>query len=213
MNRIDQIFSYLTPCELLADVGCDHGYLAEMALKQGVAKKVIVSDISAPSLEKAKKLLYGFAQKGLVTAVVSNGFEKYLSTPDQAVIAGMGGEEIIKIISSAPFIVNRLVLQPMKNADKLRVFLVDNGYKIISDFVFKDGKFYDLIVCERGTDKLTCDEITFGRTNLSLRGKAFIERLEKEQKRIIKLLPDLNGVVKEENEKALSRITKMIKGN
>lgn len=210
MSRLDEIFSHLTPCEVLADVGCDHGYLAQKALRNGVCKRVIISDISAPSLQKAINLLTPFAKEDRVISLVSDGFKGYAVTPNQAIIAGMGGEEIIKILISSPFIVERLILQPMKNVDKLRVYLTENGYKIITDYVFKDGKFYDLIVCERGKDNLTQNEITFGRTNLIERGSAFIERLKKEEKRITLLLPKLSGEIKKENECNLSLIRDMI---
>ena len=68
----------------------------------------------------------------------------------------------------------------MKNADKLRKVLVGLGYKIIKDFTFQDGKFYDLIVCDKGEDKLSDEEILFGRTNLIEKPQAFKDKLKKE---------------------------------
>ena len=39
-----------------ADIGCDHGRLSVALLQQGRADRVIASDISAPSLQKATEL-------------------------------------------------------------------------------------------------------------------------------------------------------------
>ena len=58
-----------------------------------------------------------------------------------------------------------LVLQPMKNVDKLRKTLLSLGYAFKKDFMFKDVKFYDLMYVKKGADALTENEILFGRDN------------------------------------------------
>lgn len=179
-ERLKEIFSLLPNASVFADVGCDHGYVAKEVLKSGKAEKVIISDISAKCLAKAESLLEDEISDGKAISVVSNGFEK-LPKCDLALIAGMGGEEIISILKNAWFTPQTLVLQPMKNLPKLRVFLVELGYKIIKDYVFTaEQKYYDLLLVEKGEDKLSDDEIEFGRTNLLKKGKAYLERLSKE---------------------------------
>lgn len=170
---------------MFADIGCDHGYVSELMAKNRRAKKIYAADISAPSLKKAERLLTGFP---CVTAVVSDGFVGLPERADQALIAGMGGEEIIKILSSAGYKPERLVLQPMKNADKLRAYLNKNGYVLLKDYTFKDGKFYDLIVAERGEETLTAEEIKYGKDNVRFRPAAFIERLRAEHDDILDYL-------------------------
>ena len=172
-DRLNKIFNSLAECEVFADVGCDHGYIAKAMLFSGKCKKVIVSDISAKCLNKAEELLNDFIQKGVAEAVVSDGFDN-IRYCDQALIAGMGGEEITAILKKAKTLPDRLVLQPMKNCDKVRICALEKGYKIVKDSVFKSAnKFYDLIILERGTDSLTQEEIEFGRDNVSDRPEAF----------------------------------------
>lgn len=179
-ERLKEIFSLLPNASVFADVGCDHGYVAKEVLKSGKAEKVIISDISAKCLSKAETLLKDEISDGRAISAISNGFEK-LPKCDLALIAGMGGEEIISILKNAWFLPQTLVLQPMKNLPKLRVFLVDLGYKIIKDYVFTaEQKYYDLLLVEKGEDKLSDDEIEFGRTNLLEKGKAYLDRLSKE---------------------------------
>lgn len=176
MGRIDYLFGAVERCGVFADIGCDHGYAAKRVADAGLADKIYITDISAPSLKKAEKLLAGYDN---VISVKCDGFSGIPERVDEALIAGMGGEEIIKILSAAKFLPERLILQPMKNADKLRRFLSDN-YRIKEDYTFKDGKFYDLITAETGADDLTEAEIQFGRTNLETRPEAFIEKIKKE---------------------------------
>ena len=199
-DRLNKIFDSLAECEVFADVGCDHGYIAKAMLFSGKCKKVIVSDISAKCLNKAEELLNDFIQKGVAEAVVSDGFDN-IRYCDQALIAGMGGEEITAILKKAKTLPERLVLQPMKNVDKVRLCAVKTGYRIVKDYCFKDlGKYYDLILLKRGEDSLTKDEIEFGRTNLLERGNAFLERNASLLVRYEKLLADTNIKPEEKSE-------------
>ncbi|MBP5307972.1 MAG: SAM-dependent methyltransferase [Clostridia bacterium] len=185
-ERLKKILSEITPCRKFADVGCDHGYAAKAVLDEGIASFAVVSDISAPSLQKAVKLLAGYGNR--VRAVVCNGFEKIDPDCDQALIAGMGGEEIINILEGAPFLPARLVLQPMKNADKLRKRLLSIGYRILKDYLFKDGKYYFLIVAEKGSDEYTDDELFFGRDNLTGNNPDFTEYAKEQTEKYARYL-------------------------
>ncbi|MBQ9781981.1 MAG: SAM-dependent methyltransferase, partial [Clostridia bacterium] len=117
-KRLNELFSLIKSCDLFADVGCDHGFISQMVLDFGKAKKVIISDVSKKSLQKAEHLLKDYGNR--VQSFVSDGFNGYDQIPDQAIIAGMGGEEIIKILQASKFLPNRLILNPMKNSDKVR---------------------------------------------------------------------------------------------
>ena len=176
-DRLEKIFSLIPECDTFADIGCDHGYIANAMLKTGKAKKVIIADISAKCLEKAEQLLEENIKDGSAISVVSNGFDKVPSC-DTALIAGMGGEEICDIISKAKELPNTLILQPMKNSDKVRLCAVKSGYSIKKDFMFKSaGKFYDLMLLLKGNDSLTDEEIEFGRDNLNGQNQDFKEFL------------------------------------
>ncbi len=191
-DRLNRIFSALPECDTFADIGCDHGYMAKAMLKSQKAKRVIVSDISAKCLKKAEDLLSEEIALGTAKSVVSNGFER-VGECDLALIAGMGGEEIIKILAEAKSLPSALVLQPMKNVDKARVCAVELGYKIEKDYIFKSGgKFYDLLVLVKGKDSLTPEEIEFGRTNIKELSLDFKEFLQVKAHKLKKLLEDEN---------------------
>lgn len=179
MDRLDVLFELVESGELFADIGCDHGYIAERVLKENKFEKVIISDISKKSLQKAVELLKPYGDR--VTAVVSDGFENIELLPDEVMIAGMGGEEIVKIISNAKSLPKRLVLAPQKNSDKVRELLVNLGYKILKDFTFKDkNKFYDAIKAveaEEEFEDYSQNEYLYGRDNLKEMPDAFKEKL------------------------------------
>lgn len=177
-NRLEKIFSQISNCNVFADIGCDHGYVAKAMLDYGKADKVIVADVSAKCLSKAEELLADYIASGRAESRVSDGFDN-VGNCSVALIAGMGGEEIVHILKKSKALPEKLVLQPMKNCDKVRYFAVELGYRIVKDFLFKaGGKFYDLIVLEKGSDTLTAEEAEFGRDNLKEKNADFVEMIK-----------------------------------
>ncbi len=208
--RLDELFSLIPACKTFADVGCDHGYVSYEMLKQKKAQTVYFSDISEKCLSKAEKLLYPFIIKGVAKGYVSNGFEK-LPNVDCALVAGMGGEEIISILNNAVTLPETLVLQPMKNTEKVRVCLIEKGYKILKDYTFSaDKKYYDVILCEKGEDFLTEDERLFGRTNILLKPIAFLEKWREKKREILGFLQKEN-LSQESRKELLSELERIDK--
>ena len=58
-SRLQAALLLAQPCGVCADIGADHGRLSAALLQSGRAKQVLVADVSAPSLNKAKILLGG----------------------------------------------------------------------------------------------------------------------------------------------------------
>lgn len=211
-DRLNKIFASIKPCKVFADVGCDHGYIAKAMLSSGKCEKVIISDISAKCLKKAEELLEYEIANGRAVSVVSDGFDK-IEFCDTALIAGMGGEEICFILKRANRLPNSLVLQPMKNCDKVRICAVNSGYKILSDKIFKSaGKFYDLIVLTKGEDVLTEEEVEFGRDNVIEKGQDFSEMIKGKIEKLGFYLsnPDLSDTARSEMIKEIERLKRYV---
>ena len=197
-DRLKTLLSLISPCKQFADVGCDHGYMAKAVLDGGLCESAIITDISEKCLNKARSLLKSYIDNGVVNSIVTDGL-KSVPYCDQVLIAGMGGEEIVKIIINSPFLPEKFVLQPMKNTKKVRLCLLDMGYRIDKDFVFYSGrKYYDTIVAVKGTDKLTDEELEFGKTNLQEKSPDFIRRLTEERNKLLSLIESNNLSQKDE---------------
>ena len=209
-DRLEKIFSIIPKCKVFADIGCDHGYMAHAMLTREKAEKVIIADISDKCLQKAKDLLYPYINSKRAISVVANGF---IGVPDSDVglVAGMGGEEICTILKSASALPNTLVLQPMKNTDKVRLCALELGYKIEKDYVFKSAnKFYDIMLISKGKDFLTEQEIEFGRDNLKEKSEDFIEFISQKLIRLESILSG-EGIRDSDREKMLKLKEKLQK--
>ena len=198
-KRIDTLCSLLEKAESFADVGCDHGYCSEYVLKNGLCDKVIFSDVSRGSLAKAEKLLADYVAEGRAVGVLGDGFFGVPKDTQEVLIAGMGGSEIISILSDKKhgFLPSRFVFQPMHDQEKLRRYILENGGYIERDFTFEDVKYYDVIVGgkrKEGVEKqaYTDAEYEFGKENLRDMGEAFVERTKR-------LLKDIDRYLSREN--------------
>ncbi|MBO5240173.1 MAG: SAM-dependent methyltransferase [Clostridia bacterium] len=220
-KRIDTLCSLLAPASLFADVGCDHGYCTEYMLKNGFCERAIFSDISKGSLKKAENLLAAYVEAGIATAVLGGGFLGVPKVTDEVLIAGMGGGEIVAILSDQKygFMPKRFVFQPMHDAPMLRNYILENGGYIERDFTFEDGKFYDVLVGGRVDEKhktkaYSALEYEFGRENLKQRPEAFLKRTAKLLKATEKYLtvPTLQAQSREELEKRKTKLQEVLNG-
>ena len=147
-KRIYKLAESITYGCTAADIGTDHGYVPMLLIKTERSPHVIMSDISADSLSKAKET---FSLTGLSDKVKESDFRvgDGLSVlkkgeVDELIIAGLGGHTIARILEadkekSASF--KRLILQPRKHSGTLRYYLCMNGWKIESEALAPEGKF------------------------------------------------------------------------
>lgn len=140
--------------ETLADIGCDHGKVCVESLFEGKVKRAIACDISQDSLDKARRLA---KESGLenIECRQGDGLEPLKEDEvDCAVIAGMGGNEIMSILSKDLKGIKRFVLVAHRNTIELREFLSKRDLYIQKDYIVSEnGKFYDIIVALAGTGK------------------------------------------------------------
>lgn len=73
---------------------------------------------------------------------------------EQIIIAGMGGQEIIKILDQNDnCLYNNFILQPQKNIIELRIYLQENNYEILKDELVQEGKMFYFIINAKKVNK------------------------------------------------------------
>jgi len=150
---VQSLMSNFDRSVIVCDIGTDHGYLAKEISLLNKIKKVIATDISSKSLSKLQNLIK--AEKlSKIETIVGDGL-KPIDFSDIAVIAGLGGYEIIKILRYENITINGekkckyFVLQPTQNFVELRRFLFKNHIHVISDkLVVDSGRYYPIIVID-----------------------------------------------------------------
>ncbi len=154
-ERLTAVASMVTPGLNVADVGCDHGYLAIYLVKKGISPRVIAMDINHGPLQRADENIREAGFDGKIDVRLSNGLEMLeRGEVSSIVMAGMGGPLMTDIIDRGIDICDgarELILQPQSEIEEVRHYLEDHGYRIISeDIVLEDGKYYPMMKAVHG---------------------------------------------------------------
>mgnify|MGYP003571463797 CR=1 FL=1 len=148
--------------DTLIDCGCDHGKVAIQSMIENRVNKVIATDISQKSLDKCVALSKKMNIKNIEFRC-GDGLDVINDNEaDVLCIAGMGGREIVKILSNIKAGINKVILCPHQDIELLRQSIKDN-WKITKDVaIFVDDHFYNLICAYPGVSKLGEKEILLG---------------------------------------------------
>lgn len=178
MERLEKLVQYINENDIVADIGCDHGYLLKLAIDEKKIKKCYAIDNKVEPLNSAKNNLKKY---NCVEYVLSDGLKNITSNDiNCVVIAGMGGVLITQIIDDSinKFKnIDKMILCPNRNSEKIRKYLCDNNFSIVDEeIIYEDNKYYETIVVKHGIMKLTEKEIIFGPILLKNKDDNFLSK-------------------------------------
>ena len=143
-SRLLACAGFVAPGDRVADIGCDHGYLSIHLLTNGIASSVIASDINEGPLQSAVRNAEKYGVRDKIRFFLSDGVGNIPRDFDTLICAGMGGDTMIHILESAPWLKNaqyRLILQCQSKTPMLRRWLSQQGWRISEESVLRDGRF------------------------------------------------------------------------
>ena len=154
-ERLATVAGYIEKGASVADIGTDHGFIPVFLAQNGLARRIIASDISAASLETARATAGKYGAMDKVEFIAAPGLTGIgESDVDTVVISGLGGETIAGIIRDAPWTRRgdiRLVLQPQSKIDELCRYLRLCGYTLIAAKLARDsGRLYIVMLVRGG---------------------------------------------------------------
>ena len=149
-KRLETIASFVPKGSKIADIGTDHGYIPIYLVENGAAVRALAMDVREGPLARAREHVEEHGLSDRIETRLSDGMEKLRSgEADTVIIAGMGGELILRIISEAPWLCamdKHLVLQPMTTAMQLREGLAALGFTIDREEAVVDSdKIYSVM--------------------------------------------------------------------
>ena len=105
-TRLLACAAFVNTGDRVADIGCDHGYLSIHLLTSGIAKSCIASDVAEGPLQSAMRNARKFGVQENISFYLSDGVRNIPRDFDSLVCAGMGGDTMIHILESAPWLRN-----------------------------------------------------------------------------------------------------------
>ncbi len=216
-KRLQKIADLVGEDSIVCDIGTDHGYIPVYLIKNNISKKVIGTDISKGSLDKIIELVQKEALEDRIECRLGDGLDILEEKEvDSLIIAGMGGILISEILEEGREVtehIENFILQPMVGSKELRRYLVDNGYKIISeDLLFEEGKFYEIILAERGRQKIDKD-IHYEISQLLIRDRHPLLRefLEYKINKVKKVMDEIKDIKTQGSKKKYKELKSLLK--
>lgn len=198
-KRLTAIASLVTDGRGLVDVGTDHGYLPAYLAASGYEGKLFASDINEGPLLSARRTAAEAGLSDRISFLLCDGLRLCpLEKIDTIVIAGMGGDMIVKILDEAEWCMDaryHLILQPMTKAEVLRYWLVYNEFAIESETIVEDaGTLYQIIRARfGGCTKLTDAELFTGKRALCATYELFDRQILRMIARFEKAIDGMQG--------------------
>lgn len=157
--RLQKIADQVIIGHRVADIGTDHGYIPIYLTKNEISPLVIAGDINKKPLERAEDNIKNHNLSHSIYTRLGNGLSILKPCEvDTAIIAGMGGLLISKLLEDSKEIaqsLKTLVLQPMQARPELRKYLVNNGFTIEKDILVKENcHIYEIIVARPGEQEV-----------------------------------------------------------
>lgn len=220
-ERLLEIAGLVPRGSCVSDVGTDHALLPIYLVKNGISQRVIAVEARYGPWMRARENVKKAGLSDFIDVRLGDGFEPLKpGEVDVAIIAGLGGETIWSIMEKSPDIVNSLyaiILQPMKNAHRLRKALFESCFEITEErVVCSKGRYFEIMVVKKGTSCFFSEEdVILGPVLKQKRTPEVLEYIEARLNRLFIKLRELEGQNSEHAKKAresMLREMELLKG-
>ena len=184
--RLERVASHIPANARLADIGSDHGYLPVALMRRGLIRTAVIGELALTPFHSAQRTVRENQLEQQISVRLADGLAA-IEPPDDITaisLCGMGGETIRDILEAGKSRLNDsacLILQPNGGERPLRLWLMNNGYHIVSEEVLRENRFdYEIIVAERsGSVTYTAQELYFGPLLMQARSPAFVQKWQR----------------------------------
>ncbi|TCV57693.1 tRNA (adenine(22)-N(1))-methyltransferase [Pseudomonas fluorescens] len=218
--RLERVAAHMPAGAHLADIGSDHAYLPVALLRRGVIATAVAGEVAWTPLRAAERTVGENGLEQRISVRLANGLAAI--EPEDGITAislcGMGGETIRDILDSGKARLNgheRLILQPNGGEQPLRLWLMENDYRILCEEVLRENRFYyEIIVAERaGPVTYTAEELYFGPLQMQARTPTFLakwQRLLRQKQKTLASFAKARQAVPEEKLQDIARQVRWI---
>lgn len=153
-KRLETIIERMPASGCIADIGCDHAYVAIEAVRRGKAVRALACDVRKGPLQQAAEHILCAGLAGKIETRFSDGLDKVaLGEADCVIIAGMGGPLMERILQGRLADFGHFVLSPQSEIPHFRRFLLAEGMQIDEETMLIDeGKYYVIFNVSKRAD-------------------------------------------------------------
>ncbi|MCI5774440.1 MAG: class I SAM-dependent methyltransferase [Erysipelotrichaceae bacterium] len=182
-KRLQAVAKMVDKCDVVADIGCDHAFLAISLIENKQCSKVYATDVASGPLSIAQANVKSAQLTDKIECLLSDGFANIPDDVDVAIIAGMGYHTAIAILEAAMsrlMKMQSIIVQINTDVELFRKWLSDHRYTIIEEKIVFDRKYYTIIKFNlNNADCLDEIAIEFGPKLLQNKDEVFMQYNQK----------------------------------
>lgn len=151
-ERLRAAADWVQPCDVCADIGCDHGRLGAVLLWENRCQRLLAADVSAKALSRAQRRMTALGLTDRTQFAVADGLDALDTLPDGRAevicILGMGGDTLSGILRRGQTRLKgaTLILGAQTELSFARDALQNIGYRLTGErVVHADGRMYILM--------------------------------------------------------------------
>ncbi len=161
--RLKEIANLIPSKVRVIDVGCDHALLDIYLVKKDNTITCLATDIAESSLEKAIFNIKKSNCEDKINTMLTSGLTNIKVTDnDYIVLSGMGTNTIIDIVKSRLKEINNIIIQSNHDLELLREFMFENGFKIKTEKIVYEKRYYVIIHFIKGKARTNYVDIWLG---------------------------------------------------
>ena len=146
-QRMRAVADMVRPGSRVCDIGCDHAFVSIYLVANGIADRVIASDVRTGPCAIARDNIARWNMSDRIDLRLGDGLSTiHEGEAESVIIAGMGGMLITDILENGKNVVRttrQLVLQPQSEIEHVRRYIHSHGWVIQRECMLKDaGKYY-----------------------------------------------------------------------
>ena len=162
-----KIIHDMVPNSVVADIGSDHGKLMIALVQSGKVTKGFAVENKEGPFERLRSNLIRYKVNDKITPLFSDGIKDITRDVATIVIAGMGGQTIVKILKDHPeklVSVQTIIIDAHTSVPLARKEICQMGFAIADEQIVKeDDIFYEIIKFVRADiASLTNEDLEFG---------------------------------------------------
>ncbi|MDW7658559.1 MAG: class I SAM-dependent methyltransferase [Bacillota bacterium] len=145
--RLQAVADLVPVCRVAHDIGTDHGWLPIWLVQQGYCEQAVAADLRVGPLQRASSHIRRYGLSDRIETSLTDGLAGHeIGDDDVVILAGLGGHEIMRIVSAVDKPCPMLVIQAMKSLPELRHFLCERGYRIEREILARERhRFYPVM--------------------------------------------------------------------
>ena len=182
-KRLEMVASLVPEGCNCADIGADHGYLISYLVENNIVSKAYACENKIGPFSRLEENLRDYNLLDKIEIDLSDGISSLPSSYNTVIIAGMGGDTVVKILTDS---LNKLVnidyfiISSHTKMYEVRKFLIELGYYIEEEkCCFEEKQFYQVSKFSRGTKNYSELNLKYGPKLIENKDITLLKELER----------------------------------